>query len=252
MRQLFIVANLASFLFAATFYNPQDLSYREGFEAALKAVEFQRKNEGIKPRKITFNKPFLIIMETNKMPISEVLFLQNIAHREGFETYLTRKFLTFGNFERRADAEEAVKDLSEKYQIKATIKEIPGDFFIVTYPSLVNEFYAQFLKQAEDAGFVVKVEVIEIEKQTKCATAQKITKPIKKRKVSYFTLKNARAMSYFLRDNPEHSSSFVEYKLKRSEKFILENTKPVTTQSGEKYYKVKSKNLYFNSLDVVF
>ena len=116
-----MIGGLSAQCFATNFYNPQDRSFKAGFEAGLKALEFQKKNEGVQSKEITINDAYYLSLNIKNMPLPEVLFLQNISAREGFESYLTKNYLIFVGYERKADAIEAQQRLLHHYKIETSI-----------------------------------------------------------------------------------------------------------------------------------
>ncbi len=99
----------ANLCFGNSFYEVNHISFKEGFEAGLKALEFQAKQDGFKAKQILVSKPFLLVYEIKNTPLDEALFLQIIADKEGFETHLSRDFVSFGAFDREIDAKAKAK-----------------------------------------------------------------------------------------------------------------------------------------------
>lgn len=231
----------------ANVYNPQEQTFKTGFEAGIKALEFQRENDGVQPKKIILRKSFYLIYEIDKVPLNEALFLQNIASREGYHTHLTRDFIFFGEFDREADAREIIKQLSNKFKIKVKLMKNTANNYIVTYPSLWNEFYTIFLEEARKNGYVIKVEVIKspVKKSTTKISNVKKTVP----KLKKMTLRKAKAMAYSLSGDEKDSKNYKEIGLQSG---LFETSgNIITTKENEKFVKVANKNMYF-SLDDVF
>lgn len=252
---LFIATNL----FAANNVLQYELKaneeiFKKGFEAGLKALEFQRKNDGYAPKKVIIQKEYYITYDITKMPYSDAIFLQNIASKEGFDTYITKDKLYFGEFEREADAKEAIEDLKSKFKITAKINQKKDNEFLITYPKLWGEFYTYIIKKAQELGYVVKIEVIEaqpkakkvyIPKKTNVANTKTVQPATKK----YFTLKNIKAMAYTATDKMD-SKSYKDKGLVGKRRFELSKEGLIKTEQGESYYKVDGENLYFSDRDV--
>lgn len=250
---------ILSFAVLANLGFANDYDFRMGFEAGLKATEFQRKNEGIQPRKIFINSPYIVVFDTENTDISEVLFLQQVAHKDGFKTYLTENSLFFGGFDRKADANSAMKRINREYNIKSVVKSTSNGIWIVTYPNLWKHASNDFLNLAKNQGYALKTQVLQTEKivEKPIIKKQYITKKIiQKAKADSpilvkktMTLKNQKAMSYKLNGDNSDSKNFKEYQF-LSGSFELENDKEIKTNQGEGFYKVKGENLYFNTLDI--
>ena len=227
--------------------------FKSGFEAGIKSLEFQRRNDGYQPKKVKINKAFYITYDITKMPYEEALFLQNIADREGFETYITEHFLYFGQFEREADAKKAVADLQSKFRITAKISKNKGDEFLITYPKLWGDFFTRVVEEAKKSGVIVITEYITtptINPKAQTSTQYKKRTPAKSAVVTKkFTLKNSKAMAYKKVGDIKNSISFVEKGLVSKKTFIFE--KSFSTNQQEKFYKVKNQDTYFSDRDVV-
>lgn len=231
--------------------------FKKGFEAGLQILEFQRQNEGIKPKNITITKPYAVIINISNYSTSEVLFMQNVAYREGLNTYLTKDFLFFGDFDRKADAINCVDKIKKDLEINATIKETKNKMQIITYPNLWAESYLHFFNEVKKQGYIVNNIVIEkpVTKIIKIKPKPVIAKKEEPKKIivvepqKIMTLKNQKAMSYILNGDNKNSKNFKENQF-LSGQFILENENMIKTDQGEVFYKVKNENLYFNQLDV--
>lgn len=245
MKKLLLFFTLSlSVTFATSFYEPNDKSFRDGFQAGLKALEFQRKNDGLQPQKIEINKPFLLVFETKNTPLSEALFLQVIASREGYDTHITKDFVSFGGFDREADAKEIAQQLQKKFKI--TLKILRNQSFIVSYPFLWTDFYTKLLQEAIEKGVIPEIEVIEQRVVREIVVRQQQSQP--QETIKNFTLKNAKAMSYRVVGTNSDSRNFKEMTLTNTKEYQLGRV--VTTSNGEKFVKVRDKNIYFAIDDV--
>lgn len=238
--------------------------FKAGFEAGIKALEFQRKNDGYQPIKININKEFYIVYDITSLPYEEALFLQNIANRDGFDTHITKSFLFFGEFERKADALKAIDDLKQKFKIDAKLKQKNKDEeFLITYPKLWGNFFTIFMAQVAKDGYIIvkNTEFVpidsksNIDNKTKVVTNKASTKQPQAQiqgSNKPFTLKNSKAMSYKKVGSGNNSQNYKENGLISKEKFYLGNyNKAIVTEQGEKFYKVLDKNIYFSDKDVV-
>lgn len=235
--------------------------FKNGFESGIKALEFQRKNDGYKPKKIAINKEFYITYDITNLPYEEALFLQNIAAREGFDTHIAKTLLYFGEFEREADALKSIDDLKQKFKIEAKLNKNKGGEFLITYPKLWGEFFTFFMEEAKANGILQVTEYITTQQkmniesnkaQTKSAqqSAQAINQQPVKPKT--FTFKNSKAMLYKKSGSGLESKDYIEGGLVENKVFNLGNYgKPVITKQGEKFYKVLGEDSYFSDKDVV-
>lgn len=248
MLVILMIAGLNTQILATSFYNPLDKSFKAGFEAGLKALEFQRKNEGVQFREIIIEGNYYISLAIKNIPMPEVLFLQNISAREGFKSFLTENYLIFVGYERKADAIEAQRRLKSYYKIDTSIVSAK-DKKIITYPILWGEFYKNFLDEVQKQGYALKVDVIEVPKIiTKTKYIEK-SKPQEKIAIKGNII-NAKAMSYSLSGSKEYSKNFSERGFLSKQEFSLESEKPIITSTGESFYKVKDKNIYFSTKDI--
>lgn len=250
LSKRFILVILLSFLAlskAFGYYEPNDKSFKDGFEAGLKALEFQAKNEGFTSKNIKISKPFTLLLDIKEMPLSEVLFLQILASREGIESHLSEDFLYLGSFEREIDAKDRIKSLIAKFKLNAKNLKIHKNIQeIITYPYLYKSFYESLLQKAKEQGIIVETKIL-----TKTTIKNPVQKPLVK-KVSpiQFTLKNAKAMSYVSLGGVENDSKNYEEKgLKKRQNFTFE--KKIKTNLGESFIKVAGENLYFLEADVL-
>lgn len=250
MRQIillmFVMLNIA---FGARnsieLYEPNSKNFRDGFEAGIKALEFQAKTDGFQQNLININKPYLLVFDIKNTPFHEALFLQIISAREGFDTHFTKEFISLGEFERDIDAKDAKELMIRKYKINAEyIKILKNIKSIVTYPYLFQNFYKTVINDARDKGYIIQTEIIEIEKVIQPKIQPKPKKIVTKK----ITFKNNRAMGYTLQGNEKFSQSFVEKELLKQS--IYEFERNIVTNDGEKFVKVKGQNLFFADSDV--
>ncbi|MBK3487556.1 hypothetical protein JF116_09200 [Campylobacter fetus subsp. venerealis] len=245
-KQVAVSLLLVNLSFASSFYEPNEKSFKDGFYAGLKALEFQAKNDGFTNQVIEVKAPYLLVVDIKEKSLNDVLFLQIIANREGFESHLCADFVSFGEFERKADAENIAQMLEKRFKVKTKI--LRNVQIIVTYPYLYKDFYLDILKKAKELGIIVETKVINQ------PIKPVVTKPkptIKKQEVvKYMKLKNPRAVAYHLNNaDASNSKSFSESGLKSNSDFIYD--KKVITKQGEIFYKVKNENLYFSDKDIV-
>lgn len=233
---------------AQAYYEPNDKSFKDGFEAGLAALEFQAKNEGFSSRVISLTKPYTLLLDIKEMPLSEVLFLQVLASREGIQSHLSEEFLYLGSFEREVDAKDRIKNLVSKFKLNAkNLKVYSKIKEFITYPYLYKGFYESLLSKAKNEGVIVETKILQkpIIKPSpiiKKANPQIIKKPS-------FTLKNAKAMSYkSLGGSENDAKNYAEVGLKSKQNFFLE--KRIKTNLGESFVKVAGLNLYFLESDI--
>lgn len=251
IKKTILIAIACGTLANANVYAPQDMSFKKGFDAGLKALEFQKNNEGVQPQKIEINKPYLVQLEISNIPYNEVLFLQNIASREGYKTFLTKNYLIFGEFDREIDAKDTIAQLEKSFKIRPSIRKISEKTSLITYPFLWGEFWTIFLEEAKRNGYVIKKEIIKVpEVQRVQQTAQRKTTSIFE-KPKKILLVNDKAMTYSLEGDKNYSGNFIEKGLVGKENWILDNKeKIIKTAQGEQFVKVKDSNLYFSIEDV--
>lgn len=235
--------------YANTLYEPNTIRFKEGFEAGLQALEFQAKQDGYKQKQIEVSKPFLLVYEIKNTPLNEALFLEIIAQKEGFDTHLSKDFISFGQFEREIDAQSKAKELVDKFKInKALVKIYSNKQSFTTYPFLWQDFHTKLLQEAIDLGVIVQEKTIykTIYKEIPKVNNSKSKPKIDTKKM---ILRNARAMSYKnLSNNQDDSLSYTEIGLVNQQEYEFE--KEIKTKQGEIFVKVKDKNLYFSILDV--
>lgn len=279
MRKLVLLITFIVFGFCApierySYQGVQEMELRQseqvfkaGFEAGIKSLDFQRKNDGFKPKRVNINKAYFITYEITKMPYEEALFLQNIAAREGFDTYITKKYIYFGEFEREADAVKAVNDLNSKFRIKAQLHKSNGGEYLTTYPKLWGQYFTLFEQEIKNLGYIKADECASADNNksskslvtdSNTQTANRGTSRIytTKTKTSYFTLKNSKAMSYMNYDKNDNSRrnslEYIESGLKPKKRYPVGNFKrPYLTIQGESFYKVLNQNIYFSDKDVL-
>lgn len=227
---------------------PSPKSFKNGFNAGINAVAFQAKADGFSPQIIRVTKPYVVAVEIKNMSLDEALFLQIIAHREGYDTHLTKQYVVFGEYEREMDAKKVVDALKTKYKIESSVAKILKDQKqFITYPYLFSDFYEKLLKEAKDSGVIEALKIVEIKPQIVKKPVKKAVAPIAKTQM--IILKNSKAMSYNLSNNDESNSKNLNDNELKSGKYVYEKT--ITTKQGEKFVKVKGENLYFSVLDTV-
>lgn len=245
LKQVAVSLLLVNLSFATSFYEPNDKSFKDGFYAGLKALEFQAKNDGFTHQVIEIKAPYLLVVDIKEKSMNDVLFLQIIANREGFESHLCADFVSFGEFERKADAQDIAQMLEKRFKVKTKI--LNNIKQIITYPYLYKDFYADILLKAKELGIIVETKVINqpIKRQVSSKNINK-----KQEVIKYMKLKNSKAMGYYLNNaDASNSKSFSESGLKPNSDFIYD--KKVITKQGEIFYKVKNENLYFSDKDIV-
>lgn len=246
---LFILVFLVNFAFAvSSYYDPNDKSFRDGFEAGLKALSLQAKVDGYKTTAIANPYPYLVVFETKNMPLHEALFLQVIATREGLESHLTKNFVTFGGFDREIDAKDIKNLVIKKFKVDPKNVKIYKNYQIInSYPYLWQDFHTRLLQDAIQKGVIVETKIVEKIKYIK--TKEKA--PEKKQEaIKNIVFKRAKAMAYKNIGDIKDSNDFVELGLKetRKEKFVFE--KEVQTKQNEVFVKVKDENIYFSIEDI--
>lgn len=227
-------------------YEPNSKNFRDGFEAGIKALEFQAKTDGFQQKLITINKPYLLIFDIKNTPFHEALFLQIISAREGFDTHFTKEFVFLGEFERDIDAKDAKELLVRKYRLNSNdLKILSNQKSIITYPFLFHDFHKNLINEAQRLGYVIKTEVLYANKIQTSTTKKVTSEKIVSKKI---TFRNNRAMGYILQGDEKLSQSFIEKGLVKQSNYEFE--KNITTNEGEKFVKVKGQNLYFADSDV--
>lgn len=225
-----------------------DKSFKDGFEAGLKALEFQAKTEGFTAKLININKPYVLLLDIKEMPLSEVLLLQVLAAREGIESHLSEEFLYLGSFEREIDAKDRIKTLISKFKLNAKDLKIYKNIKeILTYPYLYKTFYQNLLQRAREEGIIVETKILT---QPIIKNPVIAKKPIsKKPNPINFTLKNSKAMAYLsLGGSESDSKNYEEKGFLPKQNFTFE--KRIKTSSNENFVKVAGQNLYFLESDI--
>lgn len=247
IKKFFLILAISFGILNATYYEANDKNFKDGFEAGLEALKFQKNADGFNSRLIEIKEPFLLTYDIKNYPLNEALFIQLLSARQGFNTHLTKEFISFGGYEREIDAKDKMKSLASKFKlnlkdfkIQKNIKEI------ITYPFLYKLFYDNLLQEAIKSGVIIEVKILEkpiVKKNIK-------NKPIKtfENKYPLFYLKNSKAMGYSLIGSEQDSKNFIENGFITKNTFKLEKT--ITTLTGEKFVKVVGENLYFSIKDV--
>ncbi|RAX56492.1 hypothetical protein CCZ01_09360 [Helicobacter monodelphidis] len=241
------------FALVSTSYAPKDIAFQQGFEAGLKALEFQLKNEGATPREIVFEKPFLIALNIAKMSMVDVLYLQNISQAEGYQTLLTHDYLFFGEFDREADAKNFSDRINRNFEIRTVVRKNNKDKY-ATYPYLFDKAFDEWIKEVELMGYALKTETIYVRR-----TLEKPQKVVQRKQIASIPkihLINPKAMAYIKEESKNPSKDILSEELKE---YVLLDTKndgwlfekKVVTLEGEVFMKVKNENLYFAIDDVI-
>lgn len=251
MKKIFINLVFVIFSFVAMgadivdIYDPNSKTFRDGFEAGIKAVAFQAKTDGFQEKLILITKPFLLVYDIANVPLHEALFLQVITSREGFDTHFTRHFVALGEFEREIDAKDAKDLIAKKYKINPSVlKILKNQNSIVTYPFLFDGFYKTLLNEAQNLGYVIKTETI-YTNQTQITKPKNAKLKVTSKKIIF---RNKKAMGYMLNGDQEQSVNYTEKGLMQSKNYEFE--KSIKTNEGESFAKVKGQNLYFSNSDV--
>lgn len=224
--------------------------FKDGFEAGLRALQFQIKNDGAIPQKIDLKKQFVVILPTDSIAMNEIVYIQYIAHKEDFKTSLTKDGLIFGDYDRKIDASEAVDRIKRILNYEAQIITNDKEFF--TYPFLAKPVYDLISDGLVRDGAIKEVRIIYVNatKETKSSSA-KVAKTVKNQvKTKNIVLKNSKAQSYQLIGDSKRSSNYLEGPIVDKRTFKTANT--FTTSSGEVFVKVLNENLYFLKSDVEF
>lgn len=253
MKKLILISAIMINLFGAfnnnniDIYEPNTKNFIDGFNAGIKALEFQAKNDGFQQQLININNPYLLIYDISNTPLHEALFLQVISAREGFDTHFTKDFVSLGEFEREIDAKDAQNLIISKYKLESKhLKILNNVKNLVTYPFLFHNFYKNILNEAQKLGYIQKTDIV-------YADVIKIEKPKKTKKKKQeiskkIIFKNAKSMGYMLFGEETNSKNFIESNLYSKENFEFDKT--ITTNEGEIFVKVKNQNLYFSNSDV--
>lgn len=259
---IFSICYLVAILGADNFYDNKSVNiFENGFNAGLSAIKLQAEYDGLRPQTLNVNKNFLLILRIDEIGLDEALFLQVIAKREGFETHLTKDFITFGEYEREIDARKISKAIVDNFKLNPnSIKILSGVKQIKTYPYLFMDFSERlknnsYFKQLEIQEEVVEKQNLEVvnkpetKAQTKPQPQEIENDEIQVPPLQKIIFKNKRAMSYKNIDNNEsNSASFVENGFKTGE-FLFD--KIIFTNIDEAFVKVKDENLYFSNEDII-
>ncbi|RDU61855.1 hypothetical protein [Helicobacter sp. MIT 14-3879] len=220
-------------------------AFKSGFKTGLAMFEFQLKNEGIGIKQAEFNhNDFIVFVNTDKLPLAEILYLQYQANRDNFKTLLTKNELIFGSFEREADARDAIIKIKNLYDMTAKLSKGSDEFYI--NPIYIAKSYKKFIEEAKNNNNFIYTGFLLIKEQPQNNHSKK---DISKTKQKYFKLKNLLTQSYINIFKGNSSNSFKESNIvEKQNRYILD--KKVSTKEQEVFYKVKNKNLYFAADDV--
>lgn len=244
MKKIFaLLMLLLSCCFALT-KTEREAIFKSGFNTGLEMMLFQLKHEGVSVKLLMYPKDgYVVFLDTNTMPLSEILYLQFMANKEGYEAYMCKNELVFGYYEREADAKDAVKRIYSLFFVATKITESKSREFYI-YPSVLLKAYNSFIAEAEKNSNYIYTDVINVnppKKNNNRLQSFEITK--------YFKLKNALAQSYKNDKSSSKSIDFVEYKIMKDDKKYPLGRK-VKTDRGEIFYQIKYKNIYFSVADV--
>jgi hypothetical protein len=247
MRKILVGLSIVSACFA---YDVD--TFKDGFEIGLDALQFQIKNDGAIPRKIDLEKPFIVILSTENIPLNEIIYLQYIAHKENFKTNLTEDGIIFGNYDRQVDANEAKNRIKRILNYDAKIINNNGDFY--TYPIIAKPIYDLITEDLRKDGVIKEVQLIYVNKPNITSTENKTASSVKQTQkplsAKNFTLKNSKAQSYKLDGDSKYSKNYIENFIAEGGTFKTVNT--FTTKEGEVFVKVLNENIFFLKDDVEF
>lgn len=256
-KSLVAVSILAVSVFAGDL-NPYERAFKSGFEYGLRANAMQKDIDGVRATRVNYTKPFVVSYDIQKIPYSEVLLTQFLAHNDGFKTHLTKNLLLFGDFEREADAKQAVEYLKKNFNVSANIISLSKVQGLATNPLLWSGFYDEVLSQAKAQGVIVQEKVVErtvekvIEKPVFIEEPKKqVKKPAQKATPMEYQIKliNDKAMGYVLTGNSKKlSSNYVEDGIK-SGVFKWYPQGIYSTEKGEKFVR-STDEIYFLDKDV--
>jgi hypothetical protein len=223
--------------------------FKDGFEAGLKALQFQIKNDGAIPQKITLDKALIVILPIESISINEVIYIQYIASKEDFRTHLTKDGIIFGNYDRQIDAKEARERVKRILNYDTKIINNKGDLY--TNPIIAKPIYDLIVDQLEEDGAIRDVKIIYVNATKPTTTAQPVKKEVKEQSnVKNVSLKNAKAQAYKVNGDNKNSADYQESFIAEGMKFKTSNT--IVTSSGEVFVKVLNENTYFLKSDVEF
>lgn len=197
MKKILLISFLSlSVAFGNNYYDTNHKSFKDGFEAGLQALSFQAKTDGYASKLIKMPYNFIAVYETKEMPLHEALFLQIIANKEGFETHLSRDFISFGGFDREIDAKDALETIVKKFKLnKKQAKIYRNTKEFVTYPFLWQDFHTNLINEAIQRGVIIETQIIEKAPRVISKTKTTASKPKEQpKKDSTFILRNHKAM----------------------------------------------------------
>ena len=144
---------ISSFLTAVMLYgaSAEVEAYRKGFEHGLKMLEFQIENEGVSPKKIDIDFQYTVELNTKDLSTTEILYLQYLTARDGYQPMLIKGALLFGKFESLADAKQLSETLKRKYNFDTVSKELKPNDEIFSYPLLLLKVFNKYEKMNEEA-----------------------------------------------------------------------------------------------------
>lgn len=256
-KSLVAVSILAVSVFAGDL-NPYERAFKSGFEYGLRANAMQKDIDGVRATRVNYTKPFVVSYDIQKIPYSEVLLTQFLAHNDGFKTHLTKNLLLFGDFEREADAKQAVEYLKKNFNVSANIISLSKVQGLATNPLLWSGFYDEVLSQAKAQGVIVQEKVVErtVEKVVEKPVfieepKNKSRSQLKKATPMEYQIKliNDKAMGYVLTGSSKKlSSNYVEDGIK-SGVFKWYPQGIYSTEKGEKFVR-STDEIYFLYKDV--
>lgn len=258
MKKSLVAVSLVAVSVFAGDLNPYEKAFKSGFEYGLRANTMQKNIDGVRAMRVDYTKPFVVSYEIDKIPYSEVLLTQFLAHNDGFRTHLTKNLLLFGDFEREADAKQAVEYLKKNFNISTKIINVSKVQGLVTNPLLWSGFYDEVLTQAKAQGVIVQEKVVEkiqyverIVEKPLFIEEPKQKKQVKKVVPADYQLKfvNDKAMGYVLKgNNKKLSNNYVEDGIK-SGFFKWYPQGVYQTEKGERFVR-STDEIYFLEKDV--
>jgi len=224
--------------------------FKDGFEAGLKALQFQIKNDGAVPQKIVLDKGLIVILPVESIAINEIIYIQYIASKEDFRTHLAREGIIFGNYDRQIDAQEARDRIKRILNYETKIIANRGDFY--TNPIIAKPVYDLIAQELVEEGAIRDVKVVYVNNTPKTTTtAQPAKKEVKEQpNIRNASLKNTKAQAYKATGDDKNSGNYQESFIAEGSKFKTSNT--IVTDSGEVFVKVLNENIYFLKSDVEF
>jgi hypothetical protein len=224
--------------------------FKDGFEAGLKALQFQIKNDGAIPQKIILDKGLIVILPIESISINEVIYIQYIANKEDFRTHLTKEGIIFGNYDRQVDAKEAQQRVKRVLNYDTKIIANKGDLY--TNPIIAKPIYDLIAQELVEEGAIRDVKVVYVNNTPKATTPiQPVKKEAKEQSnIRNAGLKNAKAQAYKVTGDDKNSANYEESFIAEGVKFKTTNT--IVTDNGEVFVKVLNENTYFLKSDVEF